>query len=157
MYDTTLAETGVDTFNKDNEYHCKTESFQDGRDYSTTNQNIGIDNSLECHSAQSAEHQHELQQQISVKERTKTFNRMASKVELDAGRGTCSGENLVAAMNGMVPAIPNSGSTSSVGTPISSSAFSANSSVKRRNSRAAGPMHGIPSDRQSRGSSSIRG
>merc|ERR1712001_180967 len=60
-------------------------------------------------------------------------------------------------MNGIVPAIPNSGSTSSVGTPISSSAFSANSSVKRRNSRAAGPMHGIPSDRQSRGSSSIRG
>merc|ERR1711963_105727 len=39
----------------------------------------------------------DLEQQISVKERTKTFNRMASKVELDnidkAGRKTSSGES----------------------------------------------------------------
>merc|ERR1712226_1502964 len=82
---------------------------------------------------------------------------MASQVELDAGRGTCSGENLGAAVNGMVAGTAHSGSTSSVGTVNSSSAFSANSSVGRRGSRAAGPMTSISGERQPRASSSIRG
>jgi len=154
LYNPTQADTGQETVHQEHGLDFKpTENLQDLPIHSMINQNASIENSLECDSVLSAE----LQQQISVKERTKTFNRMASKVELDAGRGTCSGENLVAAMNGTAPDIPNSCSTSSVGTGISSSAFSANSSVKRRNSRAAGPMHSIPGDRQSRASSSIRG
>ena len=154
LYNPTQADTGQETVHQEHGFDFKpTENLQDLPIHSMINQNASIENSLECDSVLSAE----LQQQISVKERTKTFNRMASKVELDAGRGTCSGENLVAAMNGTAPDIPNSCSTSSVGTGISSSAFSANSSVKRRNSRAAGPMHSIPGDRQSRASSSIRG
>ena len=104
-----------------------------------------------------------LQQQenelVSVKERTKTFNRMVSQVELDAGRGACGGENLDMASNDMAAGISNSGSSLGVGKNNSSSSttFSANSSVKRRNSRAAGAMHGILGERQSRGSSSVRG
>ena len=102
---------------------------------------------------QSDDQRPDLEQQISVKERTKTFNRMASKELLDnvdkVGRKTSSGESPDAIVNG-------NGSTSSSGFG-SSSAFSANSSVKRRNSRAAGPMTSMPGDRQSRASSSARG
>ena len=76
---------------------------------------------------------------------------MASKVELDAGQSP------IAAMNGIGTGICNSGSASNAGLGNNSSAFSANSSVKRRNSRAAGPMTSMPGDRQSRASSSIRG
>ena len=87
-------------------------------------------------------------EKISVKERTKTFNRMASQVELDSGRaerGTGSGDNSVS-VNGLAAPVGTSGS--------GSSAFAANSSVKRRNSRTAGPMSA--GERQSRGSSSAR-
>ena len=124
----------------------------------TTNEDIVADDSPDPSSDnQNDEKRHELEQQISVKERTKTFNRMASKVELDAGRGSSSGENPAATMNGIGVGICSSGSAASVGPGNNSSAFSANSSVKRRNSRAAGPMSSMPGDRQSRASSSIRG
>jgi len=152
-------EMGMDAAyeNHDIDYNAD-ENLKPSLHHTTANQSSSMhENSVDIQSAQSIEQQRELQEQISVKERTKTFNRMASQVELDSGRGTCSGENLGAAVNGMVASTADSGSTSSVGTGNSSSAFSANSSVKRRNSRAAGPMTSIPGDRQSRASSSIRG
>merc|ERR1719189_3048787 len=64
--------------------------------------------SIDLQSLQSIEQQRELEQQISVKERTKTFNRMASQVELDSGRTACSGENLSSTMNGMAAGIEES-------------------------------------------------
>ena len=125
---------------------------------SIDDQSSGIkSDSIDLQSLQSIEQQRELQQQISVKERTKTFNRMASQVELDSGRTACSGENLSSTMNGMAAGIDESSTMSGVGSATNSSAFSANSSVKRRNSRAAGPMSSLPGERQSRASSTIRG
>lgn len=125
---------------------------------SIDDQSSGIkSDSIDPQSLQSIEQQRELQEQISVKERTKTFNRMASQVELDSGRTTCSGESLSSTMNGMAAGIDENSAMSSVGSANNSSAFSANSSVKRRNSRAAGPMSTMPGERQSRASSTIRG
>ena len=149
------AEIGLDTAYKN--YDPDNKNLKQSQHLTANQDSSGNVNPDNIQSAQTIEQQRELQEQISVKERTKTFNRMASQVELDAGRGTCSGENLGAAVNGMVAGTAHSGSTSSVGTVNSSSAFSANSSVKRRNSRAAGPMTSISGERQPRASSSIRG
>ena len=121
-------------------------SVKQASNYAMANQNSSITDNDSHQSTQIMQQQQKQNELISVKERTQTFNRMASHVELDAA-------------SGMPPGIPNSGSINNVGTTnsVSSTAFSANSSVKRRNSRAAGSMHGIPGERQSRGSSTVRG
>lgn len=122
------------------------QSVNQASNYAVANQKSSITDNDSHQTTQIMQQQQKQNELISVKERTQTFNRMVSQVELDAASGLPSG-------------IPNSGSINNVGTTnsVSSTSFSANSSVKRRNSRAAGSIHGFAGERQSRGSSTVRG